>query len=57
VVALLFVLFDVEAAFLFPWSLNIRTLGDLAVVDMAFFLAILLLGWLYALRKGALKWQ
>jgi len=57
VVALLFVLFDVEAVFLFPWAVNIRALGDLAIVDMAVFLLILLLGWLYALRKGAHKWQ
>jgi NADH-quinone oxidoreductase subunit A len=57
VVALLFVLFDVEAAFLLPWALNLEELGVLALIDMAIFLGILLLGWLYALRKGALKWQ
>ena len=57
VVALLFVLFDVEAVFLFPWALNIRALGEVALVDMFIFVGILLLGWLYALRKGALKWQ
>ena len=58
VIALIFVLFDVEAAFLFPWALNIReSFGLLAIVDMFVFLGILLLGWLYALRKGALKWQ
>ena len=57
VVALLFVLFDVEAAFLFPWALNIDGLGTLALVDMGIFLSILLLGWVYALKKGAIKWQ
>jgi NADH-quinone oxidoreductase subunit A len=57
VVALLFVLFDVEAAFLLPWALNIEDLGTLALVDMGIFLFILLLGWVYALRKGAIKWQ
>jgi len=57
VIALLFVLFDVEVTFLFPWALNIRALGDLAIVDMFIFLGILLLGWLYALRKGAINWQ
>jgi NADH:ubiquinone oxidoreductase subunit 3 (subunit A) len=57
VVALLFVLFDVEAAFLLPWALNIEELGTLALVDMGIFLFILLLGWVYALRKGAIKWQ
>jgi len=57
VIALIFVLFDVEAVFLFPWALNIRALGEVALVDMLIFVGILLLGWLYALRKGALKWQ
>ncbi len=57
VVALVFVLFDVEAVFLFPWALQIRELGLLAIVEMFLFVAILLLGWVYALKKGALKWQ
>lgn len=56
-VALVFVLFDVEAAFLLPWSLNLRELGDVALVDMGVFLGVLLLGWVYALKKGALKWH
>ncbi len=57
VVALVFVLFDVEAVFLFPWALNVRALGPLALVDMLIFVVVLLLGWAYALRKGALQWQ
>ena len=57
VVALVFVLFDVEAAFLFPWALCVGKLGILAIVDMFVFVAILMLGWWYALRKGALRWQ
>lgn len=57
VVALIFVLFDVEAAFLFAWALVIRELGLFAIIDMFVFVGILLLGWLYALKKGALKWQ
>ena len=57
VVALVFILFDVEAAFLIPWALNVRNLGSFALVEMFLFAAILLLGWVYALRKGALKWQ
>jgi NADH:ubiquinone oxidoreductase subunit 3 (subunit A) len=57
VVALLFVLFDVEAAFLLPWALNLEELGRVALIDMGIFLVILLLGWVYALRKGAIKWQ
>ncbi len=57
VVALIFVLFDAEAAFLLPWALNLRDIGPLALVEVFVFVGILLLGWLYALRKGALKWQ
>lgn len=57
VVALVFVLFDVEAVFLFPWALSIRQLGGVAIIDMFVFVAVLLLGWVYALKKGALKWQ
>lgn len=57
IVALLFVLFDVEAAFLFPWAVTIRDLGALALVDMLIFLSILFIGWGYAVRKGAIKWQ
>ncbi|HEY5957041.1 MAG TPA: NADH-quinone oxidoreductase subunit A [Polyangiaceae bacterium] len=57
VVALVFVLFDVEAVFLFAWALVITELGWFAIIDMFVFVGILLLGWLYALRKGALQWQ
>ena len=57
VVALVFVLFDVEAAFLFPWALTIRDAGVIAIVDMAIFLGILFAGWAYAVRKGAIEWQ
>ncbi len=56
-VALVFVLFDIEAVFLFPWAIAIQELGGLAIVDMLIFVLVLLLGWGYALRKGALKWQ
>ncbi|MBI5497686.1 MAG: NADH-quinone oxidoreductase subunit A [Deltaproteobacteria bacterium] len=55
-VALVFVLFDVEAVFLFPWALNIRTLGDTALWEMLLFVGVLLTGWAYAIRKGALQW-
>lgn len=57
VVALFFVLFDVEAAFLFPWAVVLRELGAGALVAAATFVAVLMLGWLYALRKEALSWQ
>ncbi|MBI5609044.1 MAG: NADH-quinone oxidoreductase subunit A [Deltaproteobacteria bacterium] len=57
VVALFFVLFDVEAAFLFPWALVLSKLGVAALVLMGIFMAVLMLGWLYALKKEALRWQ
>jgi NADH:ubiquinone oxidoreductase subunit 3 (subunit A) len=57
VVALVFVLFDVEAVFLFAWALVIPDLGWFGILDMVVFVGILLLGWLYALKKGALRWQ
>jgi NADH:ubiquinone oxidoreductase subunit 3 (subunit A) len=57
VVALVFVLFDVEAIFLLPWAVGFRELGSAGLWGMGLFLAILMLGWLYALKKGALKWQ
>ena len=50
-------LFDVETVFLLPWALNIDTLGSFAIVEMFVFVTILMLGWAYAWRKGALEWQ
>ena len=55
-VALVFVLFDVEAIFLLPWAVSLRSVGATAIWSMLVFLAILLLGWVYALKKGALRW-
>ena len=55
-VALLFILFDVEAAFLFLWALSLREVGITAFWAMIVFLAVLLLGWAYAWRKGDLEW-
>lgn len=57
VVALFFVLFDVEAVFLFPWAVVLRELGAQAFVAAVSFVVVLMLGWLYALRKEALQWQ
>ena len=54
--ALLFVLFDVEAAFIFPWALQLGQLKLFALVEMIIFLAILSLGLIYAWRKGTLEW-
>jgi NADH-quinone oxidoreductase subunit A len=55
--ALIFVLFDVEVAFLFPWILSLSKLGFIAFVEMLIFLFIIFLGWLYAFKKGDLKWE
>jgi NADH:ubiquinone oxidoreductase subunit 3 (subunit A) len=57
VVALFFLLFDIEAAFLFPWGGNARELGVGGLVAVLSFVAVVMLGWLWAVRKGALKWQ
>jgi NADH-quinone oxidoreductase subunit A len=57
VVAIFFVLFDVEAAFLFPWATILREAGARAFVAAVLFVLVLMLGWFYALRKEALKWQ
>jgi NADH-quinone oxidoreductase subunit A len=56
-VAVLFLLFDVEAVFLFPWAVRFRSLGWFGFVEMTIFLAVLVLGLVYAWRKGALEWQ
>ena len=55
--ALLFILFDVEAAFLFLWIQGLGTVGQAAFWAMVVFVAILLLGWIYAWRKGDLDWS
>ncbi len=55
-VALAFVVFDVEAAFLFPWAVAAKRLGLYAFVEMMVFIGILLVGLAYAWRKGALRW-
>ena len=56
-VALIFIVFDALAVFLFPWALLIRDLGLWAVGTMGLFLAILGLGWAYAYREGILEWK
>ncbi|MCM8811588.1 MAG: NADH-quinone oxidoreductase subunit A [Candidatus Omnitrophica bacterium] len=56
-VAMLFILFDVELVFLFPWAVVFRGLGFYGFVTMAIFLGILLVGFVYAWKKGALEWQ
>ena len=54
--ALLFVMFDVEAVFIFPWASELETIGVFGLVEMIVFIAILALGLVYAWRKGVLRW-
>ena len=56
-VALVFIVFDALAVFLFPWALSIRQLGAWGILAMLMFLSILLLGWIYAYREGILEWK
>ncbi len=55
--AILFILFDVELVFLYPWAVVYRKLGMLGLVEMSVFLLILMVGYIYAWDNGALKWQ
>ena len=54
--ALIFVIFDVEAVFLFPWAVAYKSLGLFALIEMMIFVGILLLGLLWVWKKGLLKW-
>jgi len=56
VFALLFVIFDVEAVFIFPWAVNLESLGWFGLVEMTVFVVVLTLGLVYAWRKGVLRW-
>ena len=56
-VALLFILFDVEIIFMFPWAINFKALGWFGFIEMLMFLLILAIGFLYAWKKGALEWH
>jgi NADH-quinone oxidoreductase subunit A len=56
IVAILFVIFDVETIFLFPWAVYYRQLGWFGVAEVAVFLAILIVGYVWAWKKGALEW-
>ena len=56
-VAVLFLLFDIETVFLFPWSVIFRRLGLFGLVEMGIFLGVLVLGLAYVWRKGALEWE
>jgi NADH-quinone oxidoreductase subunit A len=56
-VAILFILFDLEIAFLFPWAIVLEEIGLFGFVSMMIFLAILVVGFIYEWKKGALEWE
>ena len=56
-VAILFIVFDLEIAFLFPWAVALDTVGRVGLVAMGIFLAILVVGFVYEWKKGALEWD
>ena len=56
IIAILFVIFDVETVFLFPWAVRYRLLGWGGVAEVAVFLAILVVGYIWVFKKGALEW-
>jgi NADH-quinone oxidoreductase subunit A len=56
-VAVLFILFDIETVFLLPWAVVLRELGLRGLIQMAVFILVLLIGFVYAWKKGALEWE
>lgn len=56
-IAVLFILFDIETVFFLPWAIVFRQLGLFGLIEMAIFIAILLVGYFYAWKKGALEWE
>ena len=56
-VAMLFLIFDIEVVFLYPWAILFRRLGLFGLVEMGIFLFILIIGFVYVWRRGALEWE
>lgn len=56
-VAILFIIFDLETAFLFPWAISLREIGSFGFYSMLIFLGILVVGFIYEWKKGALEWE
>jgi len=56
-IAILFIVFELEIAFIFPWALVFRELGVFGLIEMGVFLGLLLIGFVYAWKKGALEWE
>ncbi len=57
IIAILFVVFDVEAVFLYPWAISFDKIGIYAFIEMVLFIVILLVGYIYAWKKDAFKWE
>ncbi len=56
-IAILFIAFDLEIAFVFPWAVIFRSLGVVGLVEMGIFMGLLILGFVYIWKKGALEWE
>ena len=56
-IAILFIVFDLEIAFVFPWALVFRELGVFGLVEMGVFLSLLVIGFVYVWKRGALEWE
>ena len=56
-IAILFIAFDLEIAFVFPWAIVFRSLGVVGLIEMGIFLGLLILGFVYVWKKGALEWE
>ncbi|RMF44077.1 MAG: NADH-quinone oxidoreductase subunit A [Deltaproteobacteria bacterium] len=57
IIAMLFIVFDIEAVFLYPWAVMFKRLGLFGFVEMGVFIIILLIGYVYVWKKGALEWE
>ncbi len=57
IIAMLFVIFDIEIVFMFPWAVAFKKLGLVGLIEMGVFIAILIVGFWYAWKKGALEWD
>lgn len=56
-IAIQFIIFDLEIAFVFPWAVNFRDLGIIGLTEMGLFVGLLVLGFVYVWKKGALEWE
>lgn len=57
IIAMLFIVFDIEAVFLYPWAVVFKKLGVFGFVEMGVFIVVLLVGYVYVWKKGALEWE